>query len=215
MRGKNLSSRRAAIGVRMLVLGNFAFGPSQSAADRGSSRWFGACGRMFAVAVEGLAWKCRLFAAHVVAGRSWSGVHWIIVATEWTLMQLLLTGLAILAASGLASLVLGRWSRLANVVGATGAVAGSLLGFLPALSTLVSGDAHSKSWPWDVPYGSFSIELDPLSALFVVIVLGLTGLVAIHAAGYLDLYHAAKIARGPLVLFQSDGRQHDAGGRGA
>ena len=104
-------------------------------------------------------------------------------------MQLLLTGLAVLAASGLASLVLGRWSRLANVVGATGAVAGSVLGFLPALTTLVRGDAHSESWPWDVPYGSFSIELDPLSSLFVVIVLGLTGLVAIHAAGYLDIYH--------------------------
>ncbi len=76
-------------------------------------------------------------------------------------MQLLLTGLAILAASGLLSLLLGRWSRLANVVGATGAVSGAVLGFLPALSTLVSGESHSNSWPWDVPYGSFSIELDP------------------------------------------------------
>ena len=116
-------------------------------------------------------------------------------------MELLLTGLGILAASGLAALLLGRWSRLANVVGAIGAVAGSLLGFLPALGTLVSGRSESDSWPWDVPYGSFSIELDPLSALFVVIVLGLTALVAIHAAGYLDLYHKQRSLGVPWFFF--------------
>jgi formate hydrogenlyase subunit 3/multisubunit Na+/H+ antiporter MnhD subunit len=117
------------------------------------------------------------------------------------LIELLLTGLGILAASGLAALVLGRWSRLANVVGATGAVAGSLVGFVPAWLTLVSGRPHSASWPWDVPYGSFSIELDPLSALFVVIVFGLTGLVAIHAAGYLDIYHKQRSLGVPWFFF--------------
>ena len=116
-------------------------------------------------------------------------------------MQLLLTGLAVLAASGLASLVLGRWSRLANVVGAIGAVTGSLVGFLPAVRTLISGETHSDSWPWDVPYGSFSIELDPLSALFVAIVLGLTSLVAVHAAGYLDIYRQQRSLGIPWFFF--------------
>ncbi|HEX4146974.1 MAG TPA: proton-conducting transporter membrane subunit [Pirellulales bacterium] len=104
-------------------------------------------------------------------------------------MELLLTGLGILAASGLVALLMGRWSRAANVVGATGAVAGSLVGLVPAWVTLIGGRPQSESWPWDVPYGSFSIELDSLSALFVMIVLGLTGIVAVHAAGYLDIYH--------------------------
>jgi len=117
------------------------------------------------------------------------------------LIELLLTGLGILAASGVLALLLGRWSRLANVVGATGAVAGSLLGFLPAWLTLIGGRPESASWPWDVPYGSFSIELDPLSSLFVLIVFGLTGLVAIHAAGYLDLYHKERSLGVPWFFF--------------
>jgi hydrogenase-4 component B len=104
-------------------------------------------------------------------------------------MEYLLTGLVILAASGLVSLLVGRWSRLANVVGAIGAVTGSLLGFVPAFFNLLRGETQSLTWAWDVPYGSFSIALDPLSALFVVVALGLTGLVAIHAAGYLTIYH--------------------------
>ncbi len=103
-------------------------------------------------------------------------------------MELLLTGLGILAGSGLASLLAGRWSRLANVLGAGGAIVGALLGLIPALATLAGCETISGSWAWDVPYGSFSIAMDPLSALFVAIVLGLTATVAVHAAGYLDAY---------------------------
>jgi len=76
----------------------------------------------------------------------------------------------------------GRWRRLAPA----GLVVSSLLGLLPVLKTLLQGEISAFRLPWGVPGGSFSLLLDPLSAFFLLFVLGLSSLAATYAVEYLE-----------------------------
>jgi hydrogenase-4 component B len=116
-------------------------------------------------------------------------------------MSLLLAGLGLMVVSGLLALMAGRASSLACGLGAGGAVLGSVLGLFPAFGVLVKGGRVQASWPWDVPYGSFSLELDPLSAFFLLIVLGMTALTAIYAAEYLQAFRDRKLLGVPWFFF--------------
>lgn len=104
-------------------------------------------------------------------------------------VSVLLTGLAILVASGWLALVASRWPRLCAAIGSVGAVAGCALGLLPAFQVLLGGAPLTLRLAWSVPYGSFYAELDRLSAFFVAPILGLCGLAAVYGAEYL-LAHA-------------------------
>ena len=116
-------------------------------------------------------------------------------------MSQLLLGLAILVAGGLLALLLTRSARVANAVGAIAAVAGGIVALVPVLSVLVSGRSIPElSCAWNVPYGSLSVGLDPLSAWFAAAILGLGVLAAIYGAGYLPHY-ATRKSLGPPWLF--------------
>jgi hydrogenase-4 component B len=100
-------------------------------------------------------------------------------------MEWLLVAMGVLVASGLMALICSGSPRLSTFWGALGAVAGCGIG-LAAILNILSGDhARSLQWIWDVPYGSFSLELDPLSAFFALPVLVLSGLGAIYGSRYL------------------------------
>jgi formate hydrogenlyase subunit 3/multisubunit Na+/H+ antiporter MnhD subunit len=73
--------------------------------------------------------------------------------------------------------------RTAAALGIGGAVAGGLVGLAGALAALPGG-ATDLRLAWGVPYGSFLIGVDPLSALFLVPVFLLTALAAVYSAGY-------------------------------
>lgn len=116
-------------------------------------------------------------------------------------MSPLLLGLTVLSGGGLLALFLGRWSRWANAVGAGSAVAGSGIALWPVLGVLVSGRSLPElSWAWNVPLGSFTVGLDPLSAWFAAAILGLAILAAVYGAGYLAHY-ADRKSLGPPWLF--------------
>ncbi len=66
---------------------------------------------------------------------------------------------------------------------------------------MIGGATDASQRPWEVPYGSFSVALDPLSAWFVVPILGLSGLAAIYGAGYLDAYRGKKSLGAPWFFF--------------
>jgi hydrogenase-4 component B len=102
-------------------------------------------------------------------------------------MDLLLVAVGLLAGSALAALLLGRNARLATGVGVLGAVAGSALGLVPALTALAGGRPEPASLvlPWlGTIQGSFSVELDALSAFFLVLVLVVCGLAAVYGGAY-------------------------------
>jgi formate hydrogenlyase subunit 3/multisubunit Na+/H+ antiporter MnhD subunit len=115
-------------------------------------------------------------------------------------MILLLLAIAILVLSGLLALFSSRWLRCCTVLGAGGAVAGCVVGLVPAVRALAGEAAESLRWPWHVPLGSFSVELDALSAFFVIPILGLSALAAIFGSEYL-LAHRARQALGRAWFF--------------
>lgn len=116
-------------------------------------------------------------------------------------MSLLLLGLGVLIGGGLLAALVGRSPRLANALGAATAVAGSAIAFVPAVGVLVSGASLPPlTWAWNVPFGSFTIGLDPLSAWFAAAILGLAILAAVYGAGYLAHY-ADRKSLGPPWLF--------------
>jgi formate hydrogenlyase subunit 3/multisubunit Na+/H+ antiporter MnhD subunit len=112
-----------------------------------------------------------------------------------TVLGLLLLALAAHLLGGTAALAAGRSPRLAAGFGVAGAAVGSGLGLAAAARTLLGGGAEAMRLPWRVPYGSFSIEIEPLSAVFLVPACILGPLAAVYGAGYLKP-HAPSGERG-------------------
>jgi hydrogenase-4 component B len=100
-------------------------------------------------------------------------------------MSLFIWGLIIIFAGGLASLISGRRSGLACVFGAIGAVAGSIAAVIPAFKVLLHGITESFRLNWSIPFGSFFIQIDPLSSVFLIPILCLSAIAAIYGVGYL------------------------------
>lgn len=100
-------------------------------------------------------------------------------------MQWLLVALGILVVGGIAALVCARNAGLSTAVGFFGAVAGCVAGLVGLADIFSSGGERSYVAAWDVPYGSFSLEVDPLSAFFALPILILAPLGALFALGYL------------------------------
>jgi hydrogenase-4 component B len=104
-------------------------------------------------------------------------------------MALFGAGLAVLLLGGCVALLVARASRVANFIGAASAIVGCGMAFVPMIRTIYSGAGPEPlSKPWDVPYGSLSLAIDPLSAWFSLPILGLSLLAAIYAAEYLLQY---------------------------
>jgi formate hydrogenlyase subunit 3/multisubunit Na+/H+ antiporter MnhD subunit len=103
-------------------------------------------------------------------------------------MVWLVAALGVLVGSGLLSLLGGSRGWLCSLVGAGGAVVAAVLGLTPALQVLCGGPVESLRLDWQVPYGSFAIELDALSAFFLVPIFALTALAAVYGSQYLQTY---------------------------
>jgi formate hydrogenlyase subunit 3/multisubunit Na+/H+ antiporter MnhD subunit len=98
-------------------------------------------------------------------------------------MTLLLLAVAILVASGVASLLANRSARLATGLGAGGAVAACAMALIPSARGL-SGVLSSHQSVWNVPGGSFFVAIDPLSSFFLVPIFALSLLAAVYGSRY-------------------------------
>ncbi len=97
----------------------------------------------------------------------------------------LLGALGLLAASGVASAWIGRWSERGSVwLGVSGSAGACLAGLGAALAALAFRAEGTLSFPWSLPYGAFSVGIDPLSAFFLIPTFLLSGLAAAYAVGY-------------------------------
>lgn len=110
-------------------------------------------------------------------------------------MMLLLVALAVMALSGFATLFFFNRPYQATVVGVGGVVAGCIIGLVPAVCGLLLTVTESFQLPWQVPGGSFHIQMDALSAFLLAMFL-LLG----RQAGSLD-FDAFGVS---LALFQRD-----------
>ncbi len=114
-------------------------------------------------------------------------------------MVLLLAAAALLVVSGAAALAAPS-ARRASIVGAGGALAASLLGLVPTVGVLLGAPLSSLSLAWNVPYGAFAVELDALSAFFLLPIFVLGACAAIYGTEYLHEFGDKK-ALGPVWLF--------------
>ncbi|MEK7353071.1 MAG: hypothetical protein AABZ77_01010, partial [Chloroflexota bacterium] len=103
-------------------------------------------------------------------------------------MTLFFGGLIILLVGGFASLLAGRRPGLASSLGAASAVFGSMVAVIPAFRILSNGLTESSRLRWNLPIGSFFVQIDPLSAVFLIPILGLSAVAAIYGAEYLSIY---------------------------
>jgi hydrogenase-4 component B len=110
----------------------------------------------------------------------------------------LLLALALVIGSGLLGLLVKRPSP--SVIAAGGVVAGGVVGAIPALRVLLGGPAETLRWAWAIPFGEFAVELDALSAWFILPILLLSALAAVYGVEYLAAWRREK-ALGPAWFF--------------
>ncbi len=100
-------------------------------------------------------------------------------------MGVFLSALGVILAGGVASALAGRRRSWSSRLAVAGIVLGSALGLVPALSGLAGAHAALRL-PWRVPYGSFSLAIDPVSALFLTALFVLAPLAAVYGGRYLE-----------------------------
>ena len=78
-------------------------------------------------------------------------------------------------------------SCLSNGIGALSAACGSAIAAIPAVRTLIDGVGPATvSRAWAVPFGSFTVQLGPLSAWFALPNFALSALAAVYGFQYLQ-----------------------------
>lgn len=116
-------------------------------------------------------------------------------------MSALLFSLLSFAAGAIGAIIFVNRERWATFVGAGGVVLGCLCGIVPAMRVALGGTAQSLRLPWDVPYGSLFLQIDTLSAFFLIPVFLLCALAAIYGADYLEAYRGRKALAPPWFFF--------------
>lgn len=107
-------------------------------------------------------------------------------------MSFFLWGLTIIFVGGIASLISSRRIALASFFGAGGAVIGSITAVIPAFKVLLNGTTESFQLNWNIPFGSFFIQIDALSAVFLIPIFGLSAIAAVYGVEYLFSYRGMK-----------------------
>ena len=101
-------------------------------------------------------------------------------------MTALLLSLAVLLFGGIAAVVCVTRAAVAHFFGQTSALLGSLLGLATAIGALLTGNADALSLSWPMPGGGLRVEIDGLSAFFLLPVFGLSALTGLYGRSYLE-----------------------------
>jgi formate hydrogenlyase subunit 3/multisubunit Na+/H+ antiporter MnhD subunit len=117
-------------------------------------------------------------------------------------VTLVLLALFVFFGTGVVALF-GGSSRWATFTGAGGVVAGSLIGLASIAPVFLGGPTTVLRLPWEVPYGSFFIGLDALSAFFLLPIFLLSAAAAVYGSEYLQLYRDKKHLGASWFLFNS------------
>ncbi|MGC2412603.1 MAG: proton-conducting transporter membrane subunit [Stellaceae bacterium] len=93
--------------------------------------------------------------------------------------------IVLLVLGGVAAVILGARPRVAQAAGQIGAICGSAVGLLVSLRVLTAGTVEGMSGAWPMPGGSFHLEIDALSAFFLLPVFGLSVVTGLYGRSYL------------------------------
>jgi hydrogenase-4 component B len=105
---------------------------------------------------------------------------------------LMLTSLAVILFGGFAAVFAGGAGKGASRIGVVSCVTGGALAVIAAVTVLWTGAESSIRLAWQVPFGSFYIAVDPLSAFFIITISLVCALAAIYGTAYLDAYRGRK-----------------------
>ncbi len=105
---------------------------------------------------------------------------------------LLLGALCVLTVGGTLCLIVGGRSHRANLLGGAVSVAGAIPAVIAAGRSLCTGQASELRAPWPMPFGSFRLAIDGLSAFFVIAIAVVCGLAAVYGAAYMKSYAGRK-----------------------
>jgi hydrogenase-4 component B len=92
---------------------------------------------------------------------------------------------ALLFLGGLSAVVFRRRVGMAQFFGQIGAILGSALGLVAAIRVLVAGEIQQISAVWPMPGGGIHLEIDALSAFFLLPVFGLSVVTGLYGRSYL------------------------------
>lgn len=116
-------------------------------------------------------------------------------------MTIFLGALAIMMVGGVMALLFQRQARTALTIGFGSAALGCIAGLFPAIQTLFAGDVLTFRQPWRVPYGELFLQVDALSAFFLLAIFGLAFFAAIYGYEYLQAYQERKRLGAALFFF--------------
>ncbi|MBI5139388.1 hydrogenase [Candidatus Nomurabacteria bacterium] len=116
-------------------------------------------------------------------------------------MLIFITALLVLLVSGGLAFVTRKTPRISTILGAVGCVLGCIIGLIPAITYLNGGHFDVIRWTWNIPYGSFFIGLDGLSAVFLALIFGLGALAAVFGIEYTANLHNQDPSVGTSWLF--------------
>jgi hydrogenase-4 component B len=115
-------------------------------------------------------------------------------------MITVIVSLIILAGGGVLSACLASRPSRATTVAWVSNLIGGTLGLVAALSGLLGGDRLAFRMAWSIPGGALHLEMDPLSAFFLVPIFLLGMLGAFYGVGYLR-NHSVQSDLGPAWFF--------------
>ena len=107
-------------------------------------------------------------------------------------MGLLLLSLCVLTVGSVLCLLPIPFGRRVSFLGAGISAVGAILTVVPAIRILFTGESAEFKIPWSIPFGTFNIAVDPLSALFVIIISLVCAVAAVYGVGYLKDYTGKK-----------------------
>jgi len=116
-------------------------------------------------------------------------------------MSLFLASLGIMTLGGFLALLTCKNPKICSFFGVAGTVVGSIVGLVPAINVLLGGPKLSMNYTWEVPFGSFYIAIDPLSALFLIPIFGLSAVAAIYGGQYMLAYREKKWLGGSWFFY--------------
>ncbi len=114
-------------------------------------------------------------------------------------MTLLLFALGVFLASGALAFAASRAPAFASAIGAAGAFGACAVALIPTLAVLLGRAPESMRGAWGVPLGAFVVEIDALSAFFLVPIFVLGGLAAVYGRAYMQ-GPGAKRSLGPSIF---------------
>jgi hydrogenase-4 component B len=116
-------------------------------------------------------------------------------------VSLLGVALAIWVAGGLLAFLARHRTRDATLVGVGSALAGTGIGAVGAMMTLLDPQAESWSGAWAVPLGSLSVRLDPLASVFILPICLVGGACALYGGAYLRPHADERPVGAPLAAY--------------